>query len=155
MRPETAGLREWAGLGRLLASEPGFEVVRECGNSAEALRILSASSVDVVLLDFDHSTIRLLADQSVERFLQLNNLRSASRLTDRAQKVLLGILAGFTNKKIGGNLGLSAGSVKTSVQQLFSRTGVRTRSQLVRAALEGSLGTAKAMVGRTRDSTNA
>jgi DNA-binding NarL/FixJ family response regulator len=208
-----------------LASEPGFEVVGECGNSAEALRILSASPVDVVLLDFDRgtrdgdgfmsaarrngfqgsflivagaadarssviairlgasgiflkseppdrlmqaitlvangavwldqSTIRLLADESVERFLQLDERGSANPLTDREQKVLLGILAGLSNKKIGENLGLSEGSVKTSVQQLFSRTGVRTRSRLVRAALEGSLGTAKAMVGRTRDSTNA
>jgi DNA-binding NarL/FixJ family response regulator len=89
----------------------------------------------------DQSTIRLLADQSVERFLQLDHQRSVSRLTDREQKVLLGILAGLSNKKIGENLGLSEGSVKTSVQQLFYRSGVRTRSRLVRAALEGSLGT--------------
>ena len=45
-----------ASLGRLLASEPGLEVVGECGNSAEALEILSASPVDVVLLDFDRAT---------------------------------------------------------------------------------------------------
>jgi DNA-binding NarL/FixJ family response regulator len=212
-----------AGLGRLLASEPGFEVVGECGSSAEALQILSVSPVDVVLLDFDqgtedgdgfmsaarrngyqgrflivagaadakssviaiklgasgiflkseppdrlvqaitlvangavwldHRTIRLLADQSVARFPQLDGQGSANPLTDREQKVLLGILAGLSNKKIGESLGLSEGSVKASVQQLFFRTGVRTRSRLVRAALEGSLGTAKALMRRTRDAT--
>jgi hypothetical protein len=31
--------------------------------------------------------------------------------------------------------------VKNIIQHLFARTGVRTRSQLVRMALEGSLGT--------------
>ena len=92
----------------------------------------------------DRSTIRLLADRSVERFLQLDDRTSASRLTDREQKVLLGILAGLSNKKIGEDLGLSEGSVKTSVQQLFYRSGVRTRSRLVRAALEGSLRTTTA-----------
>lgn len=53
--------------------------------------------------------------------------------------MLLGILAGLTNRKIGENLGVSASSVKTAVQQLFYRSGVRTRGQLVRVALEGSL----------------
>ena len=45
-----------ASLARLLASEPGFELVGECGDSAEALEILSASPVDVVLLDFERAT---------------------------------------------------------------------------------------------------
>ena len=41
-----------ASLERLLASEVGFEVVGECGTSAEALEMLNGSPVDVVLLDF-------------------------------------------------------------------------------------------------------
>src|ERR1035441_7698561 len=44
-----------ASLGRLLASEPSFEVAGECGNAAEALGILSASRVDVILLDLDQA----------------------------------------------------------------------------------------------------
>jgi DNA-binding NarL/FixJ family response regulator len=101
----------------------------------------------------DQRTIRLLADQSVDRFWQLDARGSANLLTDREQKVLLGILAGLTNKKIGENLGLSESSVKTSVQQLFSRTGVRTRSRLVRAAFEGSLGTATGLMRPNRNAT--
>jgi DNA-binding NarL/FixJ family response regulator len=208
-------------LARLLASEPGLEVVAECGSSAEAVEILGASPVDVVLSDFEHAAdgadgfmstvrrngyqgqflivseaadarnsafaiklgaagiflkseaparlvqairlvangavwldqriIRALADQSVDRLPQQRQETCANGLTDREQRVLLGILGGLTNKKIGENLGLSESSVKASVQQLFYRTGVRTRSQLVRAALEGSLGSAGELTRRTRN----
>jgi DNA-binding NarL/FixJ family response regulator len=88
----------------------------------------------------DQGMLRLLADQSVDRLAPVENRPSADLLTDREQKVLLGILGGHTNKGIAENLGLSEGSVKASVQQLFHRAGVRRRSQLVRAALEGSWG---------------
>jgi DNA-binding NarL/FixJ family response regulator len=75
---------------------------------------------------------------------------SADALTEREHKVLLGVLGGFTNRKIGDQIGVSEGSVKASLQQLFSRTGVRTRSQLVRMALEGSLGNVKGLAHQKR-----
>lgn len=199
-----------ASLAHFLASEPGLSVVAECGTPAEALEILGASPVDVVLLDFAHAmedsgsiisaarrkgfqgqflvlaeaadakssalaiklgasgiflkseaphrlvlalrvvadrgiwlepqVVRLLADESVGRFPVSTEAEGyANNLTDREQRVLLGILGGLTNRKIGQNLGVSESSVKTAVQQLFYRTGVRTRGQLVRVALEGSL----------------
>jgi DNA-binding NarL/FixJ family response regulator len=56
--------------------------------------------------------------------------------------VLMGIVGGLSNRKIGENMGLLESSVKNFVQHLFSKAGVRTRSQLVRAALEGLLGPA-------------
>jgi DNA-binding NarL/FixJ family response regulator len=59
-------------------------------------------------------------------------------LSDREQKVLEGIVEGLSNRRIGDGIGLSEGSVKAVVQQLFEKTGVRTRSQLVRIALERS-----------------
>ena len=43
---------------------------------------------------------------------------------------------GLTNKEIAERIGVSESSVKATLQQLFSKTGVRTRSQLVRIALE-------------------
>jgi DNA-binding NarL/FixJ family response regulator len=199
-----------ASLAHFLASEHSLSVVGECGTPAEALEILSASPVDVVLLDFAHAMedsgsvilatrrqgfhgqflivadsadakssaiaiklgasgiflkseaphrlvlaikvvanggiwlepriVRLLADESVGRFPASNGGEGyANSLTDREQRVLLGILGGLTNRKIGENLGVSESSVKTAVQQLFYRSGVRTRGQLVRVALEGSL----------------
>jgi len=57
-------------------------------------------------------------------------------LTDRERQVLSGVFEGLANKEIAGRLGVSESSVKGVLQQLFSKTGVRTRSQLVRIALE-------------------
>ena len=57
-------------------------------------------------------------------------------LTQREQAVLKGVFEGLTNKEIGARLTISESSVKAVLQQLFEKTGVRTRSQLVRIALE-------------------
>ena len=57
-------------------------------------------------------------------------------LTQREQAVLKGVFEGLTNKEIGVRLSISESSVKAVLQQLFEKTGVRTRSQLVRIALE-------------------
>ena len=46
------------------------------------------------------------------------------------------VFEGFANKEIAELIGVSEGSVKSTLQQLFSKTGVRTRSQLVRIVLE-------------------
>ncbi len=62
--------------------------------------------------------------------------RSAQPLTERERAVLNGLLEGLTNKEIGASLHISESSVKAALQQLFEKTGVRTRSQLVRIALE-------------------
>ena len=58
------------------------------------------------------------------------------RLTEREWQVLRGILEGLANKEIGARLQCSESAVKGILQQLFHKTGVRTRSQLVRIALE-------------------
>ncbi len=212
-----------ASLSHLLASQRGLEIVGECGSPAEALEMLHASPVDVVLLDPDDATeggadgflsaarrsgyqgkflivadaadakksalairlgasgtfltseapdrlvraitlvtnggiwldprvIQLLADQSAYRPLQMDE-KFRCLLSDRQQRVLLGILEGLTNGKIAGNLGVSERAVKVTVQQLFLITGVRKRSRLVRAVLEGPLGTAKEVMERTRIAT--
>jgi len=61
-------------------------------------------------------------------------------LTERERQVLQGVFEGLGNKEIAARLGISEGAVKSALQQLFQKTHVRTRSQLVRMALEGSLG---------------
>ncbi len=58
------------------------------------------------------------------------------RLTERERDVLRGLLEGLANKEIAARLHVSESSVKATLQQLFDKTGVRTRSQLVRIALE-------------------
>ena len=57
-------------------------------------------------------------------------------LTNREREVLRGVLEGKANKEIAADLQISESSVKAALQQLFHKTGVRTRSQLVRIALE-------------------
>jgi two-component system, NarL family, response regulator DevR len=158
-------------LGRLLASEPDLEVAGECATCAEALEVLKASTVDVLLLDFDVGTehgndfiptarqagyqgqflivagsadvrssaialklgasgiflnsespdrlvqairlvgnggiwvdqriIRLLAEQLVDYPPPVEDQKSSDPLEDRERSVLLGILEGLTNRKIG------------------------------------------------------
>ena len=57
-------------------------------------------------------------------------------LTSRQSEVLRGILDGLTNKEIAWNLKVSESSIKAVIQELFQKAGVRTRSQLVRIAIE-------------------
>jgi DNA-binding NarL/FixJ family response regulator len=214
-----------ASLSHLLASQRGLQVVGECGSPEEALALLSASPVDVILLDpfhateggngfmpaarrsgyqgrflvvaeaadaghsalairlgvsgivltseaperlvsaitlvangavwFDQKIIQLLAEHPPDRPPRIDDPSSRDFLPERERKVLLGILGGLTNGEISANLGLSEGAVKVSVQHLLLKVGVRTRSQLVRAVLEGSLGTAKELMRRTRSAAAA
>jgi two-component system nitrate/nitrite response regulator NarL len=60
----------------------------------------------------------------------------APALTERDRSILGRLLEGQSNKEIALNLRISESAVKASIQQLFAKTGVRTRSQLVRFALE-------------------
>jgi len=59
-----------------------------------------------------------------------------ARFTDRESQVLHYVLEGLANKEIAYNLDVSESSVKSTLQQLFNKAGVRTRGQLVRVALE-------------------
>jgi len=59
-----------------------------------------------------------------------------ARFTERDRLVLRGVFEGLANKEIADRLHVSESAIKASLQQLFSKTGVRTRSQLVRVALE-------------------
>ena len=61
---------------------------------------------------------------------------AAPRLNDRQQKVLQYVVEGLSNKEIAWRLQISESYVKAIVQRLFHKTGVRTRGQLVRIALE-------------------
>jgi two-component system nitrate/nitrite response regulator NarL len=77
--------------------------------------------------------------------------RDSSDLTAREQQVLRGVLEGLTNKEIAHSIGASLSSVKAILQQLFDKTGVRTRGQLVRVAIERSLETMSLHPSRDKD----
>ena len=57
-------------------------------------------------------------------------------LTSRESEALRLLVQGLANKEIAARMELSESAVKNTLQQLFTKTGVRTRSQLVRVALE-------------------
>jgi len=85
----------------------------------------------------DEKVIRLMAAAVAES----DDQSFAKVLTVREQQVLQGVFEGLTNKEIANRLSATESAVKATLQQLFQKTGVRTRSQLVRIALERSLGT--------------
>ncbi len=60
----------------------------------------------------------------------------AISLGTRELEVLRLLVQGLANKEIAAKLEISESAVKNTLQQLFTKTGVRTRSQLVRVALE-------------------
>lgn len=188
---------------RLLAAEPGLNVVGHCATIVEARKIISETAVHVVLLDYDlgeeagtdllpylretenkvrvlmltagmrasatlsaldtgaagvilkHSGTRQLLEainrvSKGEVWWDTGVVRSAlsdaidktdtiaknRELTDRQRLVLRCILDGLSNKEIAARLQSSETSVKARIQELFSKAGVRTRSQLVRVAIE-------------------
>ena len=101
------------------------------GTLAKAVRLIMGGEIWV-----DPKVIQLMADHVDQR----EEERVSPLLTEREQQVLRGIFEGLSNKEIGVRLGVTDGAVKATLQHLFQKTGVRTRSQLVRIALEGSLG---------------
>jgi two-component system nitrate/nitrite response regulator NarL len=111
--------------GVFLKSEPLDRLV-------QAIRLVADGQVWV-----DARIIRKLADRLVENDLTAPPEQMSLDLDERERQVLRGILNGLTNKKIGASLGLSESSVKNVVQRLFIRGRVKTRSQLVRAAMQG------------------
>jgi two-component system, NarL family, nitrate/nitrite response regulator NarL len=113
------------------------------GRLMQAIRLVTAGAVWI-----DPKVIRQMADRLFDLGLQSED-GHALVLTDRERVVLRGIVEGLGNRKIGLNLGLSESAVKGSVQQLFQRAGVRTRSQLVRAAFEGRLNPSHGETRRT------
>jgi len=62
--------------------------------------------------------------------------QSPQPLSARERAVLKGIFEGLASKEIAAELKISEGLVQAVIQQLFDKTGVRTRGQLVRVALE-------------------
>jgi two-component system nitrate/nitrite response regulator NarL len=62
--------------------------------------------------------------------------RLRPQFNERQRKVLRFVLEGLSNKEIAGQLQISESYVKAILQGLFQKTGVRTRGQLVRIALE-------------------
>jgi DNA-binding NarL/FixJ family response regulator len=96
------------------------------GSLVRVIRSVAAGELFV-----DQKVIHLMADGVHQRDDGDHKI-----LTPREQQVLQLVLEGLTNKRIAERLGVSEGAVKATLQRLFRKRRVRTRSQLVRVALE-------------------
>ena len=138
-----------------LAREQGFQgkiLVVTAGIDARAVSELIRSGVSGVFRK--HDSAALLAEgirdvMAGKIWLNQHELRTTlnvdvasappvdtRQFTERERHVLSFVFDGLANKEIAARIGVSEGSVKSTLQQLFSKTGVRTRSQLVRIVLE-------------------
>lgn len=80
---------------------------------------------------------RVLIDQQyLQAVVAAAQPHESTRFTERERVTLRYLLQGLANKEIAVNLNISESAVKATLQQLFSKTGVRTRSQLVLLAIE-------------------
>ncbi len=84
---------------------------------------------------FEQNYLKKIVGHAAERAAE-NQVPRTRKLTEREQQVLTGVFEGLANKQIAARLNVSESSVKATLQQLFQKTGVRNRSQLVRIALE-------------------
>jgi PAS domain S-box-containing protein len=81
----------------------------------------------------------IIADVSEEEPVgapEIEEHREQTVLNSRETEVLRLLVQGLANKEIAGRMEVSESTIKNTIQQLFAKTGVRTRSQLVRVALE-------------------
>jgi PAS domain S-box-containing protein len=83
----------------------------------------------------------IIADVSEEQNVAAGSVvaldqKERPTLNNRELEVLRLVVQGAANKEIAGRLDISESAVKNCLQQLFGKTEVRTRSQLVRVALE-------------------
>ncbi len=118
--------------------ENAAELIRS-GVSGIFLKHNSASSLTQGIRDvmagkvwFDQEHL----NSALERGPAIQTHAPVQRFTQREKQVLSCVFEGLANKEIAGRIGVSESSVKATLQQLFAKTGVRTRSQLVRIALE-------------------
>ena len=83
----------------------------------------------------------VLTRRLIERFAVTSAERHASvhELTDREREVLVLIAGGRSNQEIATELMISLDTVKSHVKHVFTKLGVRDRSQAVIAAYESGL----------------
>ena len=139
---------------RLLKGQ-GFQgkvLLVTAGVDASVAADLIRSGISGVFLKYDSAALLAHAIRDVmagKVWLNQEQLQTAFRnevgsppdnrtlpFTKREQQVLSCVFEGLANKEIAARIGVSESSVKATLQQLFSKTGVRTRSQLVRIVLE-------------------
>lgn len=108
--------------GIFLKTEPTVELMLAIRRTAQGERWISS-----------RASLALLAAGGLP---SVPDRPAAEQMSVRESRVLRGVLEGKSNKEIGAQLEMTESSVKAVLQKLFERAGVRSRSQLVRYAIE-------------------
>ena len=125
----TAGMSDAATLHIMEAGASG--IFLKHNSLDELLNAIRQVASGEIWLDSD--TVRVIL---AGKRTQTESMERTLPLTLRQGEVMRGILDGLGNKEIGSKLKVSESSVKAVIQELFQKAGVRTRSQLVRIAIE-------------------
>jgi DNA-binding NarL/FixJ family response regulator len=113
--------------GIFLKTEPTVELMLAIQRTAQGERWISSRASLALLSSHELSAVP--------------EGRGQEQLSARESRVLRGVLEGQSNKEIGAQLEMTESSVKAVLQKLFERAGVRSRSQLVRYAIEAQIDT--------------
>src|SRR5262245_27268603 len=82
---------------------------------------------------------RLLTDARGGALLPLREAKLKAALSYREQQILNHVSKGLTNKEIADRLGLTVGTIKHYVTQLFKKMNVRNRLEAIQAAQKSDL----------------
>ena len=107
-----------------------IELIR-CGTSGVFLKrdsaVLLAQGIRDVMAGKVWLDQELLQNALITAELATPQENRTKPFTQREQQVLSCVFEGLANKEIAAQIGVSESSVKATLQQLFSKTGVRTR----------------------------
>lgn len=107
-------------LAAALSSDPAFEVVAVGASPADV-----SSSADVLLVAREAEDSVPVADTGV------SGVEQSASLTNREREILALLADGLGNKQIATRLGISPNTVKTHLELLFEKIGVRSRAEAV------------------------
>ncbi len=118
-------------IGYLLKDEEPHRIVDAIRRTAAGETVLSPRSTSQLIRRVVAREDRGLRDDAVERF---------ERLTDREREIARRVAEGRTNAEIGERLHLAAATVKTHLEQIHLKLGVRNRQLVAVLAERAGLG---------------
>jgi two-component system response regulator FixJ len=114
------------------------------GDIPIAVRAMKAGALDFVEKPFSEEIIIEIVRRGFERTTQSRRHDAAAAprlalLTPREREVLIGLVAGFPNKTIGYDLGISARTVEIHRARVMEKLQAKSLSALVRIAIAAGI----------------